>query len=112
MIRRRVVELEPGWGRGDSLLRPDLPLFWISLFLLVIGASFMQASFGSVALADAGAGVLMLIGWSLYVVPLVAVIVALDLHEPEPRPSWQPRSAGDSWLPCPSRLPPTSRCGP
>jgi RsiW-degrading membrane proteinase PrsW (M82 family) len=80
----RVVEDEPGWGQGDTWVRRDLPMFWLVVGLGVAGAAFLQALIGPIVGLDPGATSFMLIVWAVYIVPFVAVIVLVDLHEPEP----------------------------
>ncbi len=83
-MRVRLVEDEPGWGRGDSVVRPDLPMFWLALALALGGLGYTQALLGGIGSQKPGTVSLVLIIWVLYAVPLVAVVTGLDLHEPEP----------------------------
>jgi RsiW-degrading membrane proteinase PrsW (M82 family) len=92
-MRLRVFEDEPGWGRADSLVRRDLPMFWLAVTLFVAGAACLQALVGPVVSLYPGAASLMVIVWGLYALPFVALIVLLDLHEPEP-PSLLAAAAG------------------
>jgi len=81
---RRVLEQEPGWGRAHTWIRPDLPMFWLAGTLAVVGVAFFQAMIAPIIPLNAGAVSFMLIAWTAYVAPFVAVLVVLDLHEPEP----------------------------
>lgn len=82
----RVVEREPGWGRTAPLLDRDPPLFWLAVALLLAGASFVQAVVGLASVVRPGPASLMVVGWTVYALPFVVLIVLLDLHEPEPPP--------------------------
>ena len=81
---RRLRESEPGWGRTDPLVDVRAPLFWVSLVVMGLGAAFLQAWMGPMIPGKAGVASLTLVIWTLYALPLVGVVVALDLHEPEP----------------------------
>jgi RsiW-degrading membrane proteinase PrsW (M82 family) len=77
-------ETEPAWGQTEPLWQPHRPAFWLFVGLAVIGLPVIFHRVLPALNVDIGASSLAFVSWALYAVPFLALVVALDLLEPEP----------------------------
>jgi RsiW-degrading membrane proteinase PrsW (M82 family) len=79
-------EHEPAWGQAESLWQPDRAAFWLFVVLFFLGSAVVFFRAFPALGVDIGATSLAFVAWALYALPFIAVIVGLDLLEPEPPP--------------------------
>lgn len=80
----RVVEREPGWGQAESLYQPGRAAFWLFAILVVLGGPVLYHRITYALSVDTPATSLAFVIWGIYALPFFALIVWLDLLEPEP----------------------------